>query len=82
MYGEGFFHAGTVGNTSYGKGFGYSAAVLRDYSALEELNSLARTLFDLVINLNGITDVYNGYIFLLLLVCQSLDKIHSGFLLE
>ena len=64
MYGEGLFDADTIGNTSYGKGLGNSAAVLRDYSALKELNSLARTLFDLVINLDGITDVYNGYIFL------------------
>ena len=64
MYGESLFDADTVGNTSYGEGFGNSAAVLRDYSALKELNSLARTLFDLVINLDGITDIYNGYIFL------------------
>ena len=50
MYREGLLDADAVGNASDGEGLGDAAAVLGDDSALEELNSLAGTLFDLVGN--------------------------------
>ena len=69
MYREGLLHAYTVGYASYGKGLGDSAAVLGNDGAFEKLNSLSVALFDSVVNLDGVTDVEYGGIFLELLVC-------------
>ena len=53
---ENFFHADTVGNASYGKGFGNAAACSSDNSSLENLNSfpLAFTNFD--VHLDGVAN--------------------------
>ena len=82
MKGEGLLNAYAVGNSSYGEGLRDSAAVLSDNGTLEELNSLAASLFDSVVNTNGITDVYRGNILLKLLVCKSLNHIHFSVLLN
>ncbi len=64
MYGESLLYANAVRNTSYSEGLGDSAAVLGNDSALEKLNSLSVTLFDLVVNTNSITNIQFGYVFL------------------
>ena len=74
--GEGLLHAYTVGNTSYGKGLGDTAAVLSDHSTLEKLNSFFGALHDLVVDTDGVTDADNRHLCLQLLVCKSLNQVH------
>jgi len=80
--GERLLHAATVRNSSDGKGLGDAAAVLGDYGSFEHLDSLTRTLLDLVVNTNGVTDADHRNVFLKLLTCKSLDHIHLLALLK
>ena len=82
MNGESLFNAATVSNSSYGEGSGNAALVLSDNGALVHLNSFSCTLYDLVVNANGVTNVELGYLFLELLICKSLNKIHFKALLN
>ncbi len=67
MYREGLLNAAAVRNTSYSEGLGDTAAILSDDGTLEHLNSLSVALFDLVVDLNGVTNVKYRGIFLELL---------------
>ena len=80
--GESLLNAAAVSNSSYGKGGGNATLVLCDNSTLVHLNSFSCTLNDLVVNANGITNVELGYVFLELLICKSLNKIHFKALLK
>ena len=82
MKGERLFNATAVSDTSDGEGRGNAALVLCDNGALVHLNSFSCTLNDLVVNANGITNVELGYVFLELLICKSLNKIHFKALLK
>jgi len=64
---EGLFYADTVGNTSYGKGFGNAAAALSDNGTFVNLNTFAVAFLDSVVNLNGVTDLKNRSVLLELL---------------
>ena len=80
--GESLLNATAVSDSSYGKGGGNATLVLCDNSTLVHLNSFSRTLNDLVVNANGVTDVELGYLCLELLICKSLNKIHYKALLK
>ena len=80
--GERLFNAASVSKSSYGEGRRNATLVLCDNSTLVHLNSFSCTLYDLVVNTNGVTDVELGYLCLELLICKSLNKIHFGFLLK
>ena len=69
---EGLLNATTIRYASYGEGLGDAAAVLSNYSALEELNSLTCAFLDSVVDTNSITNVYDRDLGLKLLVCKSL----------
>ena len=75
---EGLLNAYAVRNSSDREGLGDSAAVLCNNGSLEHLDSFSRTLLDLVVNTDGVTDADYGYFLLQLLVCKSLDQIHFG----
>ena len=77
VQGEGLLHAATVGNTADGEGLGDAAAVLSDNGTLEDLDSLAVALFDLVLDTNGVTDLEGGDSLLQLLIGKSLNQIHD-----
>ena len=62
--GECLLDTATIRNTSNRKGLGNSAAVLCDNGSFEQLNSFAVTLFDSVVNTNGITNINYGNLFL------------------
>ena len=64
MYRERLLDTATVSYASDSKRLGNSAAVLSDDSTLEDLYSFSCSLFDLVVNLNGITDVKSRNVFL------------------
>ena len=53
---ENTFHAYAVGNAADGEGLGNSGAVLCNDGSLENLNSLSVALFDVDVNLNGVSD--------------------------
>ena len=69
---EGLLHTASVRNASYGKGLGDSAAVLGDNGTLEHLDSLAGSLFDSVVDTDGITNIDRGDLGLQLLIRKSL----------
>ena len=69
MYREGLLDADAVRNASDSEGLGDAAAILCDNGSLEDLNTLTRTLFDLVVNTDGVTDIDHRDIFLELLIC-------------
>ena len=73
---EDLLHTAAVGDTSDGEGLGDAAAVLGDNGTLKHLNSLTRTLNDLVVDADGVTDVDLGHLGLKLLVYKSFDQIH------
>ena len=73
---ESFFDAATVCDTANGKGLGDSTAVTCDNCTFVHLDSLSASLFDSVVNTNGITNIEAGSAFLKLLVCKSLDLSH------
>ena len=75
---ESLFNAYAVGNTSYGEGFGNATVFLSDNGAFENLNSFSCTLFNSVVNRNGVTDIDYGYLLFELLVCESFNKIHKA----
>ena len=77
VQGEGLLHATTVGNTADGEGLRDAAAVLGDNGTLEDLDSLAVALFDLVLDTNGVTDLEGGDSLLQLLIGKSLNQIHD-----
>ena len=74
--GESLFNTAAVRNSSYSKGSGDTCTVLSDNGTLEKLDSLSGTLFDLVVNTYGVTNVDRRNFCLQLLVCKSLDQIH------
>ena len=74
--GESLFNAAAVRNSSYSESSGDACTVLSDNSTLEKLDSLSGTLFDLVVNTYGVTNVDRRNFCLQLLVCKSLDQIH------
>ena len=76
MDGEGLLYAYAIRNASYSKGLGDAAAVLCDHGAFEHLDSLTVTLFDSVVNTDGVTDADDGQSLLQLLVCKSLNQVH------
>ena len=82
MDGEGLLYTNTVGNTSYGKGLGNSAAVLSDNGTLEHLDSFAVAFFDFVVNTDCVSDVDDRGLCLKLLICKSLKQIHFSVLLK
>ena len=82
MNGESLLNATAVSDSSYGEGCGDAALVLSDNGTLVHLNSFSCTLNDLVVNANGVTNVELGYVFLELLICKSLNKIHFKALLQ
>ena len=55
MQRPGFLNADTVGVLTNSEGSSYASALLLNYDTLEYLNSLAVSLFDLTVNLNGVT---------------------------
>ena len=69
MYREGLLDADAVGYASDSEGFGDAAAVLSDDSALENLNTLAGSFLDLIVNADGVADIDYRDIFLELLIC-------------
>ncbi len=75
--GESFFNAATVCDTANGKGLGDSTAVTGDNSTFVHLDSLSGSLFDAVVNTNGVTYIKCGNGFLKLLICKSLDLSHG-----
>ena len=74
--GEGLLNAATVSNVANGEGLGDAATVLADNGTLKNLNSLSGTLFDLVVNLYGVTNVELGNLSLKLLARKSSEFIH------
>lgn len=75
--GEGLFNTATVCDVTNCEGLGNTAAVLGNNSTLENLNSLSCTLFDFVVNLNGITYVKFGHLSFKLFARKSSEFIHS-----
>ena len=82
MEGECLFNTTTIGNTSYSKCLGDSAAVLSNNGTLEHLNSLFVSFLDLVVNTYSITDSDHRNLCLNLLTCKSLNQIHFSVLLK
>ena len=76
MDGEGLLNTNRVRNASYSEGLGDSAAVLSDDNALEKLDSLTCSLFNAVVNTNGITNINNGKFRLKMLLGNSCNEIH------
>ena len=81
MDGEGLLNTNRVRNASYSEGLGDSAAVLCDDNAFEKLNSLTCSLFNAVVDTNGITDINYGKFRLKMLLGNSCNEIHYLFLL-
>ena len=76
--GESLFNTAAVRNSSYSESSGNACTVLSDNSALEKLDSLSGTLFDLVVYTYSVTNVYGRKLLLQLLVSKSLDNVHDG----
>ena len=55
MQRPGFLNADTVGVLTNSEGSSYASALLLYYNALEYLDSFTVSLFDLTVNLNGIS---------------------------
>lgn len=78
---ESLLNAYAVCDSSYGERFGDSAVSLGNNRALEKLDSLTGTLFDLVVNDNSIAHLKLRHFSLQLLAYKSRDLIHCDFLL-
>ena len=76
MHGKGLFHAYAVCDASDSECLGDAAAFFGNHGTLKELNALARTLFDLVINAHVVPNLNRGNILLELLICKSANLIH------
>ena len=70
---EDTFHAHAVRNLADSKGLSCSASTALQHNALEVLDSLFVTLFDLVVNRDGIASLKLGK---LLALDKGLDKLH------
>ena len=75
--GEHLLDADAVGQTTNGEGLLDTAVLLGDNGTLEDLDSLAVALFDLVLDTNGVTDLEGGDRLLQLLIGKSLNQIHD-----
>ena len=78
--GERLLNATTVSDSSYSESRRNACLVTSDNSTLVHLNSFSRTLYDLVVYTNRVTDFELGYLCFELLVCKSLNKIHKALL--
>ena len=61
MYRPGLLNADAVGVLTYGEGLSCAAVLSLDHGSFKYLDSLAVTLFDLVVDLNGIANVEFRY---------------------
>ena len=80
MDGEGLFGADTVGNSSYSEGFGNAAVLSCDNGTFKDLSSDSCTLDDLLVNLNGVTNIEFGDFGFELLICKCFQNIQSFYL--